>query len=499
MLRSLTKAHLKHPLNLISTRSIKLSAVDRNPNYSKIEDKDIEYFKKILGESAVVTSQHELSKYNNDWMSKYKGESSVALKPKSTQEVSQILKYCNERKLAVCPQGGNTGLVGGSVPLYDEVVLSLSRMDKIKEFNINTGIVIAEAGVILENLEKFVNDKDHIIPLDLGAKGSCQIGGNAATNAGGIRLLRYGSLHGTILGLEVVLANGEVLDSLTTLRKDNTGYDLKQLFIGSEGTLGIITAVSVLCPPKPLSVNVALLSVNSFDKTLKILQEAKKDLGEILSAFEFFDNGCLKLMTKHFESAKDPFSDPSPFYVLIETSGSNVHHDKEKLDAFLEKISSEELCTDGTVAQDKSQQQKIWFLREAISSACGHEGKVYKYDLSLPTEHMYSLVETVRERFKDDKQVQVVGYGHLGDGNLHLNMIAPEYTQERFSKLEPFVYEFTSSMRGSISAEHGIGVMKPSVLHFSKTAPMINVMKGIKNLLDPNNILNPYKVLPTDI
>uniref|UniRef100_A0A6B2L3A6 FAD-binding PCMH-type domain-containing protein n=1 Tax=Arcella intermedia TaxID=1963864 RepID=A0A6B2L3A6_9EUKA len=429
-------------------------------------------------------------------MKKYQGASPLLLKPSLTSQVSQILKYCNDRCLAVCPQGGNTGLVGGSVPVYDEVIINLSKMNTIRGFDESSGIVISDSGVILEQLDSYLREKGHIAPLDLGAKGSCQIGGNAATNAGGIRLLRYGSLHGSILGLEVVLANGTVLDSLTMLRKDNTGYDLKQLFIGSEGTLGIITGLAIACPPKPNSVNVALLGLPNYELALEILIEAKKDLGEILSAFEFFDGPSFRLVKKHFNDILDPFSSVHPFYVLIETSGSNAQHDKEKLDSFLEKVAEKGWCDDGTVAQDQSQQQKIWFVRENITSACGKEGKVYKYDISIPQQQMYTIVQNFKNLFKDDPSISVMGYGHLGDGNLHLNIVAPSYNDATLSRIEPYVYEFVEQHRGSVSAEHGIGVMKPDALHYSKKQPLIQLMMDIKQLMDPKGILNPYKVLP---
>jgi FAD/FMN-containing dehydrogenase len=232
-------------------------------------------------------------------------------------------------RLAVVPQGGNTGLVGGSVPVWDEVVISLQRMNAIRSFDKVGGSLVCESGAVLQQIEEFLEEHNHTVPLDLAAKGSCQIGGNASTNAGGLRLLRYGSLHGSILGLEVVLPDGRVMTELQTLRKDNTGYDLKQLFIGAEGTLGIITAVSLLCPIKPSSVNVAFLGVESFDKVQDLYLEAKKQLGEILSAFEFLDRGSMELVLKHHPSSKDPLSTVNPFYILIETSGSNEEHDMD--------------------------------------------------------------------------------------------------------------------------------------------------------------------------
>lgn len=261
-------------------------------------------------------------------MGKYRGDSSLVLKPRTVNQVSQILSYCNERRIAVVPQGGNTGLVGGSVPVFDELILSLSNLNKIRSFDPISGILVADAGVVLENADNFLAKNGYIFPLDLGAKGSCHVGGVVATNAGGLRLLRYGSLHGTVLGVEAVLPDGTVVNSLSKLRKDNTGYDIKQLFIGSEGTLGVITGVSILCPPRPTTVNVAFLGLDSYENVQRVFTEAKKGLSEILSAFECMDDLSQDLVEKHTQLMR-PLAKEYPFYVLIETSGSNKEHDNQ--------------------------------------------------------------------------------------------------------------------------------------------------------------------------
>lgn len=270
----------------------------------------------------------DLETFNTDWMRKYRGHAQLVLKPSNTHQVSQILRYCNENSLAVVPQGGNTGLVGGSVPVFDEIVLSLGRMNKIHGFDEVSGILVADAGVILEVADNYLAERRHVFPLDLGAKGSCQIGGTVATNAGGLRLLRYGSMHGNVLGLEAVLPDGTVVDDLSTLRKNNTGYDLKQLFIGGEGTLGVITKISILCPQRSRAVNVAAFGIDSFENCQRAFQEAKGRLSEIISAFEFMDGNSQRVL----EAAKDqklPLEGAHPYYCLIETSGSNPDHDQE--------------------------------------------------------------------------------------------------------------------------------------------------------------------------
>ncbi|KAF7243283.1 D-2-hydroxyglutarate dehydrogenase, mitochondrial [Varanus komodoensis] len=317
--------------------------------FAHVSDADLSFFEHLMP-GRVITDSDELKFFNVDWLKSVRGCSKVLLKPQTTVEVSKILRYCSEKNLAVNPQGGNTGLVGGSVPVFDEIILSTALMNQVISFDNISGILVCQAGCILENLNQYLGQLDFIMPLDLGAKGSCHIGGNVATNAGGLRLLRYGSLRGTVLGLEVVLADGSILNCLASLRKDNTGYDLKQLFLGSEGTLGIITAVSILCPPKPKAVNLAFLGCPGFSHVLKTFTTCRGMLGEILSAYEFMDNECMKLVEKHLKLA-NPVAE-SPFYVLIETSGSSSVHDEEKLSHFLEHVMASELVVEGTLASE---------------------------------------------------------------------------------------------------------------------------------------------------
>ncbi|ESR38837.1 D-2-hydroxyglutarate dehydrogenase [Citrus sinensis] len=468
---------------------------ERNAAFSTLNSEDVSYFKELLGEKSVIQDEDVLLAANEDWMRKYRGSSKLLLQPRTTNEVSQILKYCNSRLLAVVPQGGNTGLVGGSVPVFDEVIINMGSMNNIITFDKGSGVLVCEAGCILENLVSFLDDHGFIMPLDLGAKGSCQIGGNVSTNAGGLRLVRYGSLHGNVLGLEAVLANGDVIDMLGTLRKDNTGYDLKHLFIGSEGSLGIVTKVSIHTPPKLSSVNLAFLACRDYFSCQKLLREAKRKLGEILSAFEFLDNQSMDLVLTYLEGVRNPFSSSMHnFYVLIETTGSEESYDREKLEAFLLSSMEGGLISDGVIAQDINQASSFWRIREGIAEALMKAGAVYKYDLSLPIEKMYDLVEKMRQRLGET--AKVIGYGHLGDGNLHLNISAPRYDDMIFAQIEPYVYEWTSEHRGSISAEHGLGLMKANKIFYSKSPKTVQLMSSIKKLLDPNGILNPYKVLP---
>ncbi|KAI9880879.1 MAG: hypothetical protein M1830_010474 [Pleopsidium flavum] len=469
----------------------------------------VKFFKDMLGaESAVIDgvsadASDDLEPFNSDWMRKYRGHTKVVVKPRTTEEVSRILKYCNDHMLAVVPQGGNSGLVGGSVPVFDEIVINTSRMNKIRSFDEVSGTLVVDAGCVLEVVDHFLAEKNHIFPLDLGAKGSCQIGGNVATNAGGLRLLRYGSLHGNVLGIEAVLPDGTIVDDLSKLRKNNTGYDIKQLFIGAEGTIGIITGISILCPQRSKAMNVAFFGLESFDKVQRAFREAKGQLSEILSAFELMDRQSQDLVHA-VTKKKRPLEGEHPFYCLIETSGSNSEHDSEKLEKFLEYVLSEEIVSDGVLAQDETQIQSLWSWREGIPECLGHWGGVYKYDLSIPLSELYQLVEETRERLSsagltgnDEKRpvVGVVGYGHMGDSNLHLNVATRRFDKEVEKKLEPFIYEWISKRNGSISAEHGLGIAKKPYIGYSRSQTMVKLMKQIKNLYDPNGIMNPYKYI----
>lgn len=490
-----------------STKSVPLTAetykVTRDTKYKRLDNADIQHFASILGESNLITDEDDLRSYNEDWMRKYRGQSKLVLKPKSTDQVSQILKYCNDQLLPVVPQGGNTGLVGGSNPIFDEVIISLANLNKIRSFDSVSGILKVDSGVILEAADQFLAEKNYIFPLDLGAKGSCHVGGCVANNAGGLRLLKYGSLHGSVLGLEVVLPNGTIYNSMHSLRKDNTGYDLKQLFIGSEGTIGIITGVSILCPSRPQAKNVAFLAVSSYEAVQKVFVGARKELSEILSAFEFMDSASQVLTGRHLKLDHPIESGEYPFYILIETSGSSKEHDDEKLETFLGNAMEEGLVDDGIIAQDEAQITSLWSWRESIPEASQAAGGVYKYDVSIPLPELYGLVEAANVKLEeaglvglDDATkpvVQAIGYGHIGDGNLHLNVAVREYSKQIESVLEPFVYEWIQSKQGSVSAEHGLGFQKKNYIGYSKNDVEIQMIKQIKNVYDPNGIMNPYK------
>lgn len=501
-------ASFKSPPTNCRSRLFSALPLERDSRFKTLSALDLQHFQNLIGESNVISNDEDLKPFNDDWMGRYSGTSKLALKPKSVNEVAQIMQYCNNHRIAVVPQGGNTGLVGGSVPVFDEVILSLAGLNQIESFDQASGVVVTQAGVVLEALDNFVGEKGYRVPLDLGAKGSCHIGGNVATNAGGSRFIRYGSLKGSVLGMEAVLPDGRILDTLTTLRKDNTGYDLKQLMIGAEGTLGIITRLAIACPIKSSSVDTVILKVNDFDKVTSLLVRAKEKLGEILSAYEFMDTESVDLAVKHLSHVSNPMAsdesgETSPEgsgMVLIECAGSNADHNREKLESFLESVFEEGMVEDGVIAESETQSAALWELRESLPEAVIKAGKggTLKYDVSLPLSSFYDAIRIARERVSGIDGVNIVGWGHIGDGNLHLNVAIDERSdvEQVTNLLEPWIYEFVSTHRGSVSAEHGLGQMKAYAIGYSKTSTAIDVMRTLKSALDVNGICNPYKVFP---
>eukprot|EP00002_Diphylleia_rotans_P024421 TRINITY_DN4820_c0_g1_i8.p1 TRINITY_DN4820_c0_g1~~TRINITY_DN4820_c0_g1_i8.p1 ORF type:complete len:444 (+),score=72.84 TRINITY_DN4820_c0_g1_i8:232-1563(+) len=439
---------------------------------------------------------------NIDYMKRYHGNSELALRPVSTEQVSKILKYCNENKLAVVPQGGNTGLVGGSVPVYDEIILSTSLMNQIISFDPISGILVCQSGCVLQNLLEYANSQGYQIPLDLGAKGSCQIGGNVATNAGGLRFMKYGSLRQNVRGLEVVLADGTIVADLPHQGSHHRRMDINQLFIGSEGTLGVITKVALQLQPLPKSIAVAFVGCRDWDSVVQIMNHAKNELGEIVHAIEYLDRQSLEMVLSQLQYVRDPLERPCPYYVLVEAGGCNPQHDEEKLSRFIERTSAVNLIEDGTMATDPRQVSALWRLREGIPPALRRAGRVYKYDLTLGLEMMPRLVSATRDHVKSiqsrhnvQSSMKVMGFGHLADGNLHLNISAPEVVPSFSSEIDEFVYGWTARHGGSTSAEHGIGRAKSHHVALMKDATHVEVMRSLKMKLDPVGILNPYKML----
>lgn len=462
---------------------------------------DINKFKKIVGNRNVVTEEKDMEKYLKEWRGIYTGIAAAIVKPKSTIEVSKILKYSYEKDIPCIPQGGNTGLVGGQIPFSkNHIVISLERLSKIREINdINQSITV-EAGFILSNLQKICEENNLIFPLSLASEGSCSIGGNIATNAGGVAVLHYGNTRELVMGLEIVLPNGSVVNNLKSLIKDNTGYSLKDLFVGSEGTLGVITAATLKVFPKPKKVYTALIAVNSPKESIKILNYIKSNFSIPLTAFELMNNFSLELVKKHVDNTLLPI-EKFKWLILIEFSSIEASNDeKHKIENILNKILNQNLAEDIFIAQSSKQTKSMWHIRESISEAQKKEGGSIKNDISIPIEDISKFINSA---IKISKEVipgaRCVVFGHIGDGNIHFNISQPvKADKNKFLKkekdLRKKIINLTLALKGSISAEHGIGLArKDDLKKYQKND--VEVFKSIKKSFDPKNIMNPGKVI----
>jgi FAD/FMN-containing dehydrogenase len=453
--------------------------------------------KNAVGINGFTEDPTEIAPHLEEWRSKYRGSSSLLLKPATIEQVSAILAICSETRTPIVPQGGNTGLVGGQIPFHGEVLLSLSRMNRIRHVDADGMSMIAEAGVILADVRRAASDAGHLFPLSLASEGSCTIGGNLSTNAGGVNVLRYGNARELTSGLEVVLADGRVLNLLRTLHKDNTGYDLKQLFIGAEGTLGVITAAALKLFPKPAESVTVFAAVDDPKAALVLLSRLQDATGGLVSAFEIMPHVGLEFVLKHIPQANDPLSAPSPWYVLIEATSAaefNLH-------AVVERA-LEGIVNDAVIAASETQRTNLWRLRESLSEAQKKEGGSIKHDVSVPVSRVPEFLEVatlaVLARIPDARPVP---FGHIGDGNIHFNISVPKGGDNaaflaRWDEIARVVHDIVNDFGGSISAEHGIGVMKRNEIARYKSAAEIETMRALKRALDPNNILNPGKVLP---
>jgi len=443
----------------------------------------------------------EIAPHLEEWRSKYRGHSALLLKPATTAQVSAILAICNETRTPIVPQGGNTGLVGGQIPFNGEVLLSLARMNKVRHVDALANTLTVEAGVILTDVQRAADNTNRLFPLSLAAEGSCTIGGNLSTNAGGVNVLRYGNARDLVLGLEVVLADGRVLDLTRGLRKDNTGYDLKQLFIGAEGTLGIITAAVLKLFPKPTQRATAFAAIPNPAAALTLLTRLQGETGGMISAFELMSRSGLDLVLAHIPQTRDPLSAPSAWYVLVEATGAGTFNLEETLCTALSEAVEAGEITDAAIANSDAQSTALWRLRESMSEAQKCEGASIKHDVSLPLARIPEFLDTaIAAVVKAVPGVRPMPFGHLGDGNIHFNFSAPKDSDEqafleRWSEINRIVHDIVNAMGGSISAEHGVGVMKRDEIVRYKSEAEIEVMRALKRTLDPNNILNPGKVV----
>jgi FAD/FMN-containing dehydrogenase len=458
-------------------------------------------FAAIVGEKYAITDPKDQEPYLVEMRDLYHGRTPVVLRAGSVEEVSEILKLANETKTAIVPQGGNTGLVGGQIPHHGEVVLSLTRLDKIREVDPVSNTITCEAGVTLQRAREAAEKVDRLYPLLLPSEGTCTIGGTLSTNAGGVTALSYGIARTQAMGLEVVLADGRVLDNLNKLKKDNTGYDLKNLFIGAEGTLGIITAAVLRLLPRPRSVETAYAGVPTPEAALQLLEIATNRTAGGVTSFELMARMGIEAVVKHDASSRDPLAEPHPWYVLIELSSQAEEGLRMVLEEILEKGMERGLVLDATIAESLEQRKAFWRIREMFGEVQRHVGASIKHDISVPVSAVPAFIaEANAAVIKLIPGCRPLPFGHVGDGNIHYNVTQPEGADKkaflaRWDEVNKVVFEIVLKHGGSISAEHGVGVMKRDILPSIKDKTAIELMRTLKHTLDPNNILNPGKVL----
>ena len=460
----------------------------------------IEELKSIVGTGGWKTEPAELQPHLTEWRGEVVGKTQILVAPRTTEEVCQVVRACASAGTAIVPQGGNTGLCAGAVPdeSGDQVLLSLARMNRIRDIDPFNFSMEVEAGCVLAAIQDAAQSVDRIFPLSLGAEGSCQIGGNLATNAGGVNVIRYGTARALVLGLEVVLADGTVMNGLRSLRKDTAGYDLKQLFIGSEGTLGIITAATLRLFPDPGEASTALVAVNESGDAVRLLAALRTSLADRIEAFEIVSDRVFSLVEAHIPDATLPFEEKYPWYVLIEASSGG---DAEVLERALMAAAKESLLLDAVIAKNEGEAQNLWRLRHSIAEAERHEGKALKHDISVPIGRMQEFLVRGDSLIADlIPEAKLLAFGHVGDGNLHYNVTLPgDSTSEAWraagAKVTTAIYDLVAELGGSFSAEHGVGRLKKPYLEQYRGGTELALMKSLKKTLDPQNILNPGKVI----
>ena len=460
----------------------------------------IEELKTIVGDGGWTADSADLELHVTERRGAFRGETLIMVSPSSTSQVAAIVKACADAGAGVVPQGGNTGLCGGAIPDQSgkQVLLSLSRMNRIRGLDADDYSIVVEAGCVLADVQKAAADAGRYFPLSLAAEGSCQIGGNLATNAGGLNVVRYGTARQQVLGLEVVLADGTVWDGLRTLRKDTAGYDLKQLFVGSEGTLGVITAAALKLWPQPGNKVTLLAALRDPQQAVVLLGKLRNIVGDGVQAFELISARCFRFVRRHFPDARVPFDESYPWFVLTDIE---LRTDLDKFEDKLMGLIEEELVADAVIAKNESEATSLWRLRHAIPEAQKPEGASLKHDISVPMARIAEFVGE-GERLVNSMmpEARLVAFGHVGDGNLHFNVTQPATADpETFlaegRTLSDALYELAIGMGGSFSAEHGIGVLKKAHLLKFRGGTELDLMRKLKLALDPRNTLNPGKVI----
>ncbi len=463
----------------------------------------IRRFAGIVGERYAITDPADQAPYLHDDRGLYHGRTPLVVRPGSTEEVAAVMALASETGTPVVPQGGATGLVGGHVPHETgaEIVVSLNRMNRIRTVDAAGNTMTVDAGVTLQQAQDAASEAGRLFPLNIGSKGSCTIGGNLSTNAGGTQAVAYGMARDLVLGLEVVLADGRIWHGLRTLKKDNTGYDLKHLFMGAEGTLGVITAAALKLFPAPRSVEAAWVAVPSPEAALALLGQAQAKAGPAVSGFELMPRNLFGFVLKHLAGARDPLSAPSPWYVLMELSSASAAGQRETLEEILASGFEEGIVTDAALADTIDQRNAFWRLREGMSEVQKLEGGSIKHDVSVPVAAVPAFIaEAVAACEAYLHGCRPVPFGHLGDGNIHFNVSQPVGMEkaaflDHWDKVQTIVHDIVGTFGGSISAEHGIGRMKRDLLPGVKDPVAMEIMRAVKGVLDPKGIMNPGKVL----
>ena len=468
----------------------------------------LEGLREALGSTSVLTSDNDTEPFVNDWRGRYHGRALAVVRPGTTAEVSRVVALCREHGIAVVPQGGNTGLCGGATPdaAGDAVVLALERLNRVRSLDPLDNTMVVEAGCVLAAIQAAAEGVDRLFPMSLGAEGSCQIGGNLATNAGGTAVLRYGAMRDLVLGLEVVLPDGQVWDGLRRLRKNNTGYDLKHLFVGAEGTLGIITAAVLKLFPAPRVTRSAMAALPDLDAALSILASMRTALGDRLNAYEIISQGQVDLVIRHMPGIRNPVATPAPWYLMVEATDTL---DDLDLAGVLEGVLGEAIengaALDAVIPATEAQAQGIWTLRHSVSEANRREGVSISHDTSVPVSRVPDFVRACTARLiAEIPGCRPVIVGHLGDGNVHVVVFlapgespSPEALETVAERINAIVHDESAARDGSISAEHGIGQSHAARLPLYKSKVEMDLMRTVKRALDPNGLFNPGKVLAT--
>jgi FAD/FMN-containing dehydrogenase len=476
-----------------------------NDHTTTVSASVIEKIRQAVGPQGVLTAAADLEPYVVDWRGVYRGTTAAVVRPANTAEVAAVMKICAETGTPVVPQGGNTGMCGASVPSAGggEIVLALARMNRVLEVDPLNNTLTAEAGCVLAAIQQAAADADRLFPLSLGAEGSCQIGGNLSTNAGGINVLRYGNTRDLVLGLEVVLPDGRIWKGLRGLRKDNTGYDLKHLFIGAEGTLGIITAATLKLFPRPAANATAWMAVRDPEAALQLLALMRLHCNDRITAFELISRHSLELVWQHIPGTRDPIAEPHPWYVLTELADAGDESAlRADLERALETAMTKELVVDAVIAENRTQTQALWHIRESIPEGVRQTPvMVYRHDIAVAVGRIPEFIReaqaALEARFPD---VRLICFGHLGDGNLHYNAYLPDRLRSNAAARDAHdvtetVYDIVQQYGGSFSAEHGIGLSKVTELARYKSAVELDLMRTVKHALDPQGLMNPGKVL----